>query len=70
MKRWFGRGEVPSAAEQRAQMVERQLVRRGIRDEHVLAAMGKVPRESFLPESLARQAYDDNALPIEHGQTM
>ena len=31
-------------------MVERQLRRRGIDDERVLAAMEEVPRERFLPE--------------------
>jgi protein-L-isoaspartate(D-aspartate) O-methyltransferase len=51
-------------------MVEFQLRRRGIMDERVLAAMATVPRELFLPARLARQAYDDNALPIGHGQTM
>jgi protein-L-isoaspartate(D-aspartate) O-methyltransferase len=54
----------------RAAMVERQLRRRGISDERVLAAMGRVPRELFLPESLRSHAYDDGALPIGHGQTM
>jgi protein-L-isoaspartate(D-aspartate) O-methyltransferase len=45
-------------------MVERQLRRRGIRDERVLAAMGRVPRERFVPPALADDAYDDAALPI------
>lgn len=51
-------------------MVERQLRRRGIRDERVLAAMGRVPRELFVPAALAAAAYDDEALPIGHGQTI
>lgn len=51
-------------------MVERQLRRRGIEDERVLAAMGEVPRERFLPEELRRSAYTDAALPIAEGQTM
>lgn len=51
-------------------MVERQLRRRGIADERVLEAMGRVPRESFLPEAMRSLAYDDGALPIGHGQTM
>ncbi|HEX2427103.1 MAG TPA: protein-L-isoaspartate(D-aspartate) O-methyltransferase [Gaiellaceae bacterium] len=54
----------------RAQMVERQLRRRGISDERVLAAMGRVPRELFLPENMRRYAYDDSALPIGHRQTI
>lgn len=51
-------------------MVERQLWRRGIADERVLAAMGRVPRELFVPESVRAYAYDDGALPIGHGQTI
>ena len=37
-------------------MVERQLRRRGIDDERVLAAMAAVPREHFVPERRARAA--------------
>ena len=51
-------------------MVERQLRRRGIRDRRVLDAMGRVPRERFVPADLQRQAYADGALPIGHGQTI
>lgn len=51
-------------------MVEGQLRRRGIRDERVLAAMERVPRERFVPAVLARDAYDDGALPIGAGQTI
>lgn len=51
-------------------MVERQLVRRGITDEHVLAAMAEVPRERFVPPDLADRAYHDGALPIGQGQTI
>jgi protein-L-isoaspartate(D-aspartate) O-methyltransferase len=54
----------------RLKMVERQLRRRGIHDERVLAAMGEVPREGFLPEDLRSRAYADAALPIEEGQTI
>ena len=51
-------------------MVERQLRRRGITDERVLAAMARVPRELFVPAELVAHAYDDGALPIGHGQTI
>ena len=51
-------------------MVEHQLRRRGISDERVLDAMGRVPRELFLPEDLRHLAYEDGALPIGFGQTM
>src|SRR5215207_4201093 len=54
----------------RARMVERQLRRRGIHDERVLAAMEEVPRELFLPEGQRRRAYRDGAVRIGEGQTM
>jgi len=51
-------------------MVERQLRARGIEDERVLAAMGRVPRELFVPDEYRARAYDDAALPIGAGQTI
>jgi protein-L-isoaspartate(D-aspartate) O-methyltransferase len=51
-------------------MVEEQLYARGIGDERVLAAMGRIPRELFVPEILWGHAYDDAALPIGAGQTI
>jgi protein-L-isoaspartate(D-aspartate) O-methyltransferase len=54
----------------RASMVERQLRRRDIGDERVLAAMGDVPREEFVPERYRGRAYSDSALPIGEGQTI
>jgi len=54
----------------RANMVERQLRRRGIEDEQVLEAMGEVPREAFVPEKVKKHAYDDSALPIGYEQTI
>jgi len=55
---------------QRERMVERQLRRRGIGDERVLAAMGEVPRELFVPAGQRGRAYADAALPIAAGQTI
>ena len=57
-------------AEERAQMVEWQLRRRGIADERVLAAMERVPRELFVPSHLREEAYADAALPIGGDQTI
>jgi protein-L-isoaspartate(D-aspartate) O-methyltransferase len=57
-------------ARDRAIMVSRHLQARGIADPLVLAAMGKVPREAFVPEHLKEFAYEDSALPIEAGQTI
>ncbi|MEJ7876017.1 MAG: protein-L-isoaspartate O-methyltransferase, partial [Solirubrobacterales bacterium] len=51
-------------------MVEEQLRRRGIVDERVLAAMGSIPREEFVPKRVRQEAYADGALPIGHGQTI
>ncbi len=51
-------------------MVERQLRARGIEDERVLAAMGEVPREKFVPVELRSRAYADQALPIAEEQTI
>ena len=54
----------------RRKMVARQLRRRGIRDDHVLEAMGRVPRELFVSEDDRDRAYDDAPLSIGHGQTI
>ena len=51
-------------------MVEDQLRAEGIRDERVLDAMGKVPREAFVPADVKAHAYGDHALPIGEGQTI
>ena len=51
-------------------MVDEQLRGRGISDERVLAAMGRVARELFVPEGFRARAYDDAALPIGEGQTI
>jgi protein-L-isoaspartate(D-aspartate) O-methyltransferase len=50
--------------------VDRQLRRRGIRDERVLAAMARVPREAFVPVEARAEAYADAALALSHGQTI
>ena len=51
-------------------MVERQLRRRGIEDERVLAVMGQVPRERFVSHRDRRRAYRDGALRIGEEQTI
>jgi protein-L-isoaspartate(D-aspartate) O-methyltransferase len=53
----------------RRRMVER-LYEQGIRDERILQAMVRVPRQYFVPEALQFQAYKDNALPIGANQTI
>jgi protein-L-isoaspartate(D-aspartate) O-methyltransferase len=51
-------------------MVDDQLIRRGIHNERVLAAMGRIPRHEFVPDAVRRSAYEDGPLPIGHGQTI
>lgn len=55
--------------------MRRQLVKvvrsKGIKDENILAAIGKIPRHYFLMDSaLIEHAYDDKAFPIGEGQTI
>jgi protein-L-isoaspartate(D-aspartate) O-methyltransferase len=57
-------------AAERKKMVEEQLRPRGIRDERILAAMGKVPREEFVPQNMRAQAYDDKAMPLGNNSTI
>jgi protein-L-isoaspartate(D-aspartate) O-methyltransferase len=54
----------------RQQMVDTQLIPRGIRDKRVIDAMKKVPRHLFLDEALWPQAYEDHPLPIGEKQTI
>jgi protein-L-isoaspartate(D-aspartate) O-methyltransferase len=63
-------GSETTSTDARLRMVERQLRRRGIHDERVLAAMSEVPRERFVPEDQRRRAYRDGALRIGEGQTI
>jgi len=54
----------------REKMVEKQIEARGVRDEGVLSAMGRVRRELFVPQYLRSKAYDDSPLPIGKSQTI
>jgi protein-L-isoaspartate(D-aspartate) O-methyltransferase len=54
----------------RRAMVEEQLRGRGIVDERVLDAMGRVPREAFLDDDDHKRAYEDMPLTIGFGQTI
>lgn len=55
---------------ERGRMVDEQLAGRDIRDPRVLAAMRKVPRHLFVPETERAAAYQDRPLPIGHDQTI
>src|SRR4051812_27860046 len=56
--------------DRRARMVAEQIRARGVRDERVLDALVRVPRESFIPEAQRVEAHDDHPVSIGHGQTI
>ena len=70
MSFWRRQSGRDGAAADLAAMVERQIARRGIRDQRVLDAFGAVPREEFVPEEQREFAYRDSPLPIGEGQTI
>ena len=43
---------------------------KGITNEKVIRIMERIPRESFIDPALKQMAYDDDALPIGHNQTI
>jgi len=46
------------------------LIKKGIKDEAVLAAIGSIPRHCFLDGAFEEQAYEDRAFPIGAEQTI
>ena len=54
----------------RQQMIDFQLVARGLHDQIVLNALKAVPREEFIPTDLVEFAYRDSPLPIAASQTI
>lgn len=54
----------------RKQMVEHQIMSRGVKDNRVLDAMLKVPRHAFVSAEFQRLAYSDQPLSIGEGQTI
>ena len=48
----------------------RKMIGRNALDPEVMAAMGKVPRDEFVPSSYGDAAFDNGPLPIGHGQTI
>jgi protein-L-isoaspartate(D-aspartate) O-methyltransferase len=61
---------MPDYAAEREAMVERQLRRRGIREQPILDAFLAVPREAFVSAEHAHLAYGDHPLPIAANQTI
>lgn len=56
--------------DERAELIQRTIVARGVKDPAVLAAMQAVPRHLFVPHEYLGWAYADHPLPIGHGQTI
>jgi protein-L-isoaspartate(D-aspartate) O-methyltransferase len=54
----------------RRQMVEEQIIARGIKDSNVINAMLKVERHKFVPKEYEKYAYTDGPLPIGEDQTI
>lgn len=57
-------------AEKRQQMVDLQIIARGVKDTSVLNSMRKIPRHLFIPSRYRDEAYADHPLPIGHDQTI
>jgi protein-L-isoaspartate(D-aspartate) O-methyltransferase len=57
-------------SEERRDMVERQIEKRGIENPRVLQALRDVKRHLFVPTAERVNAYEDHPLPIGHGQTI
>ncbi|MED5579278.1 MAG: protein-L-isoaspartate(D-aspartate) O-methyltransferase [Nitrospinota bacterium] len=54
----------------RLEMIEKQIIGRGIKDKKVINVMSKVPRHYFCPEVFKEDSYADKSIPIGHGQTI
>ncbi|ABU75839.1 protein-L-isoaspartate(D-aspartate) O-methyltransferase [Cronobacter sakazakii] len=54
----------------RVQTLLNQLRAQGIKDERVLEAISRVPREKFVDEAFEHKAWENVALPIGSGQTI
>ncbi len=54
----------------RDEMVDRQLIPRGIKDERVIEAFRKIPRHKFVPQEYQKSSYGDFPLPIGENQTI
>ena len=54
----------------RIEMIEKQIIGRGIKDKKVIDVMSKVPRHHFCQEVFKEDSYADKSIPIGHGQTI
>ena len=62
--------DTPEDHRRREQMIQQQIVARSIRNPRVLGAMSRVSRHLFVNPDQRAEAYQDQALPIEHQQTI
>jgi protein-L-isoaspartate(D-aspartate) O-methyltransferase len=65
-----GRESHHARQKERDEMVDRQIVEKGITDHAVIAAMRRVPRHRFIPHHASEDAYGDFPLAIGHRQTI
>ncbi len=56
--------------DERKQMVQKQIIARGVNEPNLVKAMKTVPRHAFVRRSDRRRAYKDHPLPIGMGQTI
>jgi protein-L-isoaspartate(D-aspartate) O-methyltransferase len=61
---------IPDYARARATMVDSQLRPEGVNDPDVIAALSKIPREQFVPESSRPLAYIDRPIPLGGGRSL
>jgi protein-L-isoaspartate(D-aspartate) O-methyltransferase len=66
----YSKTDYIDAYKQKRQNLVNSLRTKGISDERVLNAINILSREKFIPRDSINYAYDDNALPIECGQTI
>lgn len=59
-----------NSPQRRASMVEHHVSARGVQSLRVQEVMRELPREDFVPEALREFAFDDVALPADHGQLL
>jgi protein-L-isoaspartate(D-aspartate) O-methyltransferase len=52
------------------EMVQTQIVERGVKDARVLTVLAQTPRHKFVPSEMAPYAYNDRPLPIGEDQTI
>jgi len=67
---FFGKKKVDEFFAARKKMVEEQLIKRGIKNHHVLNTMQKVQRHLFVNRNNWKEAYSDSPLSINCSQTI